>query len=390
MPSTQTIPTLADLRQAFRDGVIGQRERRADVHDGSAYDLLGGMAAMLFSRQAQRDRDLFRAVYLDSAEAEDLTSRAQTLFGITRFVDAYGTGTATIVRPTAAAGAGTIPTGTRLFVWSPAGTTDSRICATTADVVVQPSALSVQVPIRATTTGAGTAVTLTSGLLARIDDPLWDSTWTVQALQTSDGTAFEKAEAYRARVRAQPFLSRAGYAPAIIAACQAAGAVNVVPYPSNWAGDTNDIGYSVVYVGDASYTASTSLVSACILALESARVLGPDMAVLPMTSQAVSVSLTVSLYDDPGVFNTTDLTLGVQAAVGAYVDGRKNAFSYQVDAIAGAVRLASTAIQGVTLNAPTSSVGIMQTIGGVQNFPAVLTRYTVVPGNVAVAFVGPQ
>ena len=82
MPSTQPIPTLADLRRAYSDGIVGQRERRADTHDGSAYDLLGGMSAMLFSRQAQRDRDLFRANYFDSAEAEDLSNRGLRLYSV--------------------------------------------------------------------------------------------------------------------------------------------------------------------------------------------------------------------------------------------------------------------------------------------------------------------
>jgi hypothetical protein len=390
MPSTQPIPTLADLRQAYNDGIVGQRERRADTHDGSAYDLLGGMSAMLFSRQVQRDRDLFRANYFDSAEGEDLTSRVSRLYVVARVLDTYGIGTVSLARPNASAGAGVIPAGTRIVIYASSGTTDPRIFAVTADTPVSATATTAAPPVRATTTGAGTSMTLSVGLAARIDDPLWDSTWSVVGIQTADGTAFEKAEDYRARVRTQFYANRAGYAAAIILACQGVGATNVVPYPSNWTGDATDVGYNALYVGDASFNGSPALVQACTLTLESVRVLGADLQILQLASQSLTVSVTASLYDDPGSFNTTDLTLAIQAAIGAYFDGRKNAFSYQIDAIAGAVFRASPAVQGATVNAPTSSVGVTQAIGGIQNFPAVLTRYVVVPGNVQVAFVGPQ
>lgn len=405
MPSAQPIPTLADLRQAFADGVVGQRERRADTHDGSSYDLLGGMSAILFSRQAQRDRDLFRANYFESAEGDDLTTRGQRIYGVTRNLDAYGVGTATIVRPNASAGQGTVPAGTRFTVYSGAGTSDPRICTVTSDVQVGATALIATLPIRATTTGTGTAVSAI-GLLVQISDSLWDTSWTVQALQTADGTVFEKAEDYRARIRNQQYASRQGYELAITAACVAVGAVNVKLYPGNWTGDGTDLGFNLCYVGDAGYNTSTALLNACSLALESVRVLGGDIQVLPMTSQSLSVNLTVSLYDDPGSFNTSDLTAAIQAAVASYFDGRRNAYSYQLDAIAGAVRAASTSVQGVVVNSPASSVNVTTSLGGIisvtgpngstvtitgiPNFPAVLTRYVVVAPNVSVSFVGPQ
>jgi Baseplate J-like protein len=393
MPSVQPIPTVSNLLQAFRDGVVGQRERRADTRSGSGYDLTDGPGAILWSRQAQRDRDMFRGVYFDTAEGDDLTARGQALYGVTRFLDTYGTGVASFTRPTAGAGGGTIPAGTRIFVLPSSGIADARVYAVASDTPVAASALSAPaVPVRATTLGPGTAISALSsgGYLFRVDDPLWDTSWTVQSLATTDGTSFEPAADYRARVRANRFASRAGYAAAIIAACANVGATNVVLFASNWAGDSNDYGLNWCYVSDASFTGSPSLVTACAVALESVRVLGADLQVLPITTSSLSVSVTASLWDDPGNFNQNDITDAIQASVAAYFDGRKNAYAYQLDAIFGAVARASTAVQNVTINSPVSNVGVTTNVNGIPTFPAVLTRYVVSRPNIAVAFTGPQ
>lgn len=391
MPSVQPVPTVANLLQAYRDGVVGQRDRRADVRSGSGYDLMDGPAAILWSRQAQRDRDMFRAVYFDTDEGDDLGARGLALFGTARILDTYGTGTASFTRPTAGAGSGTIPAGTRISVLPYGGQSDARIYKVASDTPVGSSALATQVPVQATTLGLGTAIQATSaGYSIQIGDPLWDTSWTVQSLTTTNGTVFEPAADYRARVRANRFASRVGYATAIIAACANVGATNVVLFPSNWAGDANDYGLNWAYVADASFNGSPALITACDLALESVRVLGADLQVLPIATSALTVSVTASLWDDPGSFNQNDIIDAIQASITAYFDGRKNAYAYQLDAIFGAVARASTAVQGATINAPLSSVNVTTPLNGIPQFPAVLTRYTVSRSNISVTLIGPQ
>lgn len=392
MPSVQPVPTLADLRKAYRDAVVGQRDNRSDLNDGSGYDLTSGPAAILWSRQGQRDRDMFHAVYFDTAQGDDLTNRGNSLYQIPRILDTYGTGVATLVRATASGGSGTVPTGTRFFIVPSNGQADARVYKVSADTVASATQTLLQVPVSATVLGVGTALAATSGggYIMQIQDPLWDTSWTLQSIQTVDGTTFEKAEDYRARVRVTRAANRVGYKAAIINTLAGIGATNVALFASSWAGLSQDYGLNWCYVADASFNGSPALITACDLALESVRVLGCDLQVLPISTVQLTVSLQVSLWDDPGNFDLGSITTSIQANVAAYFDGRRNAYSYQLDAIFGAVARASTAIQNLTILSPASSANVTTTVNGIAEFPAVLNRYVISQQNIAVSYVGPQ
>jgi hypothetical protein len=388
MPSAAPLPTIADLRQAYSDAIIGQRDARADTRTGSAYDFLGGPAAILFSREAQRDRDLFRACYNDTADGDDLSARLNALYGYPRVLDSYGTGTMQIARPNATGGAGTIPAGTRIIASTSA--TDPRVFAVAQDTPVSATMLGLSVPIRATVYGIGVALnTGATPVVMRIDDPLFDNTFVPQSLVCADGTAFEPAAAYRARVRAARFNSRVGYAAAIIQALNAIGAVNVALFASNFTGDANDHGLNVCYVADAGFSASGTFLNQCIHTLESVRVLGADLQVFPMQTQSLGVTMTVRLWQDPGNFNLVDIQTGIVAELQAYFDGRKNAYSYQVDAMAAAVARASSAVQRVDFPTSFTSVGVTTLVNGQPQWPGVLTRYLLNAGAIQISFAGP-
>jgi hypothetical protein len=380
MPSPLQLPTIDELVAAFHAGVHARRDKRADGRAGSAYDYVAGVSAILWSRQAQRDADLFRAIYFDDAEAEDLTFRAKKLFGIDRTLDAFGEGHAMLARPTTTAGEGTIWTGTRFRVAR--GSADSVAYAASRDVPVQATDRYALVPIRATRTGGGVAVHASGG--AFVDDTLWDTGWAVHSLRCEEGTRFEPAHAFRARVRAQRLAERVGYDPRILQACQEAGAAHVALFRSDYGGD--DHGLNVCYVGDAGYSGSVDLVRKVTVALESVRVCGADLPVRPLTAGSLTVRAVVSLWDSPAYFHLADLDLTLRSALLTAFAGTSEGFAYQRDALAGALARVTDAIQSVSFVAPANDISVL--VGG--QFPPTLTRYALRPADVFLDFVGPS
>jgi hypothetical protein len=378
VPASDALPTLRDLLGASAAGLVGTRELRADVRRGAVYDHFAGAGAILFTREATRDRDLFRAVYLDTAEGDDLTRLVKARFGIDRVVPSPGTGTALLTRPTTNAGAGTVWAGTRILVFASAASPGARSYAVSSDVVVGATTIAITVPIRAADAGAGGAVILSGPAVARIDDPVWDPSLSVAAIQCSDGTLLEPAADLRGRARASRLAARRGYAQAISDACLAQGAVHVALFDSNFT--PMDAGLSHCYVADAGFTTPLRLVRACSAALESYRVCGADLQVLGMRRLSVDVSATVTLRDDPGRLPSSDVALR-QALAASFEPTR---FDYDLDELAGVLAGASADVQDVAFAAPSSGASIL--VGG--QMPALLTRYEL--GVVTLQYVGPS
>jgi hypothetical protein len=377
VPATESLPTLRDLLSASAAGVAGTREPRADVRRGALYDHFAGAGAILFTREAARDRDLFRADYLDAAEGDDLTVLVARRDGVGRILPSYGTGTALLTRPSPAAGAGTIWRGTRILVFASAAS-DARTYAVASDVAVSAGATAITVPIRATATGPGSVVNLSGPAIGCIDDALWDTTLTVAAIRCSDGTSLEPAAALRARVRAERLAKRNGYVDAITNACMARGAVHVALFDSDFTG--TDAGLTHCYVADAGFSTTATLLRACTVALESVRVCGVDLQVLGMQRATVNVSATVTLRDDPGRLPSPDVA--VRDALSATFATTR--FAYDLDELGGVIASASADIQQVSFGAPAGPATIL--VGGAM--PRVLTRYGL--GVVTLAYAGPS
>lgn len=390
MPSALPIPTIDDLVQAFHDGVQSFDEDESRI-DGGKYDWLGGIGALFWSQEAQYTRDLFLDVYDGAASSDALTRRLFKRYGIPRTLDTYGVGTSTWTRPSTSAGAGTIWKGTRIQVVPPGGLSQSLIYAVDADAPCAANQLSVPVRMRATALGTGTSIDSTkSSISTRVTDPLWDNTFTVPSLQIADGTDFERAKDYLARVYATRAQNRNGYQAAIIKACQAAGAANVAAYASNFAGDGVDVdfGTNVVYVGDAGYTATKALINACLIALEGVRNLGADLQVLPMSTEVLPVIATAYLWDDPGQLDAVDLLATMTTGLEQYFTGISNGFAYQLDGMAGAMSGGSSEVQSIAFATPTVSQNV--TSGSPPAFPSTLTRWTIDPSQVLITLAGPQ
>ena len=343
MPSTQPLPTIRGLVQAASNALTGERDANGDVRSGSLYNHNAGPMAVLFSREADRDKDLFEDIYFNSAKGDALTDYVQARTGIMRYLDAAGVGTCTFARPTDGGGSGPFLQGTEIQV---AGT-PGMIYEVAVDTTVSATALVCTIPIRASMLGSGTAITSTTGL--SLLDPIYDNTWVPMQLTCADGTDYEKAADYRARVLETRINQRVGYLPQMVLACQSVGAAYVVAFASQYGlavtDYADDYGLNAIYVADDGYASPTSLVSACDAVLESWRVLGADLLVGGVVNTPLTLTFLVSLTDTPSKLPTQSIRrLCAQALMAAFgpTDG---GYVYSADALSSAVTNASPYVQ---------------------------------------------
>ncbi len=389
MPTTLAEPTIAELEQAFHDGVRSTCDRYADAHEGAVYDHFAGVGAIHWSRQARRDTDLWRAIYFATAEGKDLTNLLADRYDFDRITDTYGTGTAQLARPTADAADGTIWRGTRVVAFG--AFVEAKHYVVSRDTPVSATGLTATVPVRAEKSGPGTAISaLTDGPVGlRIDDPLWDTTWTVTALECGEGTSFEPAAVSRARFRDARRDARVGFVEALVAACKDAGATNAVLFPADYGGDDEDNGLNMAYVGDSGFSGTAALVRAVQIRLERTRVLGDNLQVRPLALSELIIRATVNLWDSPARVNLAALRTVLVGAILGYFDGATSGFSYDRDALAGAMMKASPAVQFVTFDLPVTDAGVLSTVHGRLNFPATLPRYRVRDADITLTFLPP-
>jgi hypothetical protein len=371
-------PTIKELLEVAATSVRGNMDSTADFIRGSDYESLLGPSAVIWSREAARDTDLFNAVNFNTADGEDLTVMAKKRYGKDRILDTRGAGTVVVSRP-AGGTSETFWKGSEFHVSGP----QPKVYRATQNTVVSSSALLATVPIEAVEFGPGVAVDVTAGV--NIADRLTDSTWRVDRLSCGDGTLFEKAEAFRARIRQERRDARVGQTKAIIKACNAAGAASVALFRSDFAGDDYDHGLNVCYVGDLGNNGSPELVKACTLALEKVRVGGDHLQVLPMARTALNVTATVTLYDAPPLFDLKRLERIHVAALSQYLGGLSGRYDYSVVGLESAIARHTPEVQAVTLSTPSVDAAIVE--GTNKNFPAVLYRYVL--GQVSIRYVGP-
>lgn len=383
-------PTIATFLKASRDAIAGTDET-LDAREGSAYDLAHGGAALIWSRQAQRDRDLFRQVYPDTSIGENLERLGSWYYGTPPTPASLGTGEAIFDRTSEfsgefseefGGGAGTIWEGTRIRVLSPGGDGPSSSYAVAEDTPVSVSAGAVTVPIRATVSGVGTAIEVTNAERLILDDSVYDASFRVTHLACADGTDAEERGVYLARARQSRLDARKGYAARLVRACKEAGAANVVALPSTTFGPSEDFGVSRIYVGDAGFTTPPTLITACLLALDAAQVAGCDVEVLGMAPTPVTLSATVRLWRDLGKVNVVGLQTLLTKAIADEFAGRSRFWLFRHDAIGGAMQRASSEVESADITTTPDEPPA--------EFPTVLPRYTLNLNTIALSFVGPD
>jgi len=385
MPSSQPIPSVADHLKAARRALTGRRDRYGDVHAGSFYEHVFGPTAILFHREAVRDRDLFADTYFASAKGEALSTRIATMWGIPRILDTYGAGTCRFQRANTTAGAGMMLAGSRIQVSG----NPPAIYQIASDTAASAAVASLVVPVQAAVLGTGTAISTTSGLT--LLDSLYDPLWQPVSLSCADGTNFEQADAYRARAQALRIASRSGYIASLVSACQAAGATYVVAFPSNYglAVDdfTDDLGLNALYVGDANFGSTSALVSACSVAVESWRVAGADLYVGGMQVQPLSIQVVVALTDDPGKCNVPNLIRSISSYLIAEFSPMDSGYSYSLERLASVIVSADSQVQQVaSWSSPTSDSPSLAPTA----WPVTLTKYMLAAQNITLYFEGPQ
>lgn len=374
-------PTIRDFLETARRGSAAL-DAVVDYNRGSDHESLSGPNAILWSRQVQRDTDLFKAARFNDADGGDLTTLIEWRYGIPRQTETHGVGTASLVRPTTSAGQGVIYRGTRIRMNTP--TAAAIYYRVTADTPVAASSLNATVPIEAAESGPGSKANTTADQ-TKIVDPLWDTTWTVTVLACSDGLTMEAAPAYRTRTRTTRQATRPGFEDAIVAACAAVGAGNVALFPSTYNGLVADFGLNVVYVGDLGYSATPDLVRACTLALRGVRVAGDNLQVLPLSRANLAVTADVYLIDAPGSMPIVRLEPIHRKAILQNL-GADGSYSYTVSGIEAAIAKTGTDTQDVILATPTSDAGVI--VGGA--FPQTLARYFISDSDITIRYHGPE
>ncbi len=381
MPSILPIPSLEALRTAFHNGVKGFGDSKADGHLGSVYDHFAGASAILWSQQGQRDADMFQQDYFNYADGDDLTNLVQERFGISRVLDTAGTGRIFVRRDSVSLGAGTFYKGTRITITGK--NIVSKEYAVSANTLVGATVAAIEVPIEAVVTGSGSYISLSGPAGIKFSNYLWDNTWTINQIDCLPGTDFEQADDFRARVKLQLLNNRVGYAYKIQQICRQQGAVDVITLRDDFGGST-PTGVSAVYVGDISHNANETLVSKCTVALEDVRVLGADLAILPIEATPVIVNLTISLSDTPFNFPLERLTDNITNIVLTYFASRREPWLYKRNAIVGAIVRNLADVQDVTINTPSSDASLNSTL-----WPSPLPWYYVNPNDIAITFIGP-
>src|SRR6266446_3152711 len=354
MPSNLPLPSIIELRKSFHDAVRGAKESTADGHDGSVYDHFAGLGSILWSWQAQRDKDLFTSIYFDYSSGQELTDYVLGHDKLERTEDSAGTGFIDVVRPSNSSGSGTFWKGTRVQVFHNSTSIEYIVGK---DTLVQSSDLGIQVPITASFIGSSSKID-SSSFIVKIVDPLWDNTWTVSRIVCGEGTKFEQAADFRSRVRQTRKSNRVGYEDIIIKTCEDLGAKNIFLLRSDYAGADNDTGVNVVYVGDENYVTTDLLRNKCIVGLESVRVLGADLLVLPLSKQSLSFSLNVDLWTDPSKFDVVGVKTAIANIIIDYFKGSQ--FSYDLNAITGSIRrIMPDIVQSIEYISPTIGQGIL-------------------------------
>lgn len=359
-----------EFLKAAQDAIKGGADRNADFVRGSNYEALTGANALIWSQQVLRDVDMFRATRFNDSDGDDLTRLVKLRYGVDRVLDTRGVGEAILTRVSSGS-SGTVWKGSRLSI-------SGRLYRATEDVPVESTDTTAKVHIEAVDYGPKSLVDTTTGVT--VEDPLWDASWTVASLRCSAGTTFEKAADLRERIRTSRRAARPGQEQGIIDACESAGAANVVLLRSDYGGDDVDYGLNVCYVGNLSYTGNATMVRDCKIALRSARVLGDHMQVRAMSRTLLDVRVTVTLRDNPAVFDTNRLETVHKQAIQQYLNGSSGSFTYTLNGIAGAIARNTPEVQDVTIATPLTDGTILTD----NNFPVVLNRY--VAGDIAITY----
>ncbi len=309
------LPTRLDYHALGRDRVVQTAKKidptQVDV-EGSDVNLFVGIAAVLAAQITQQLSFRTAALLLDGADDEDLDRLVYDRYGLTRKGASPARGSITITRTSTAAGAGTVPIGTRVVT----GTGVEYVTITAASF--SGSATSATCNVRAAQAGKATQVG--EGAIERFAQPqlLFDSTLVpTNEKPTAGGEETENDETFRERVRDFWRTARRGILAAIefgaktvpgVVSARAIEALTVDGQPARVVS---------LYISDSSGVASDALAEDVRVALEEYRAAG--IAVLIFTSIPSIAEIELALQFQAGV-DTRTLTDEIVAAIVEFVN----------------------------------------------------------------------
>ncbi len=390
MPSHQELPTIQDHLRAYGSEINALVRPNADTRRGAGYDIFGGTNAVLFTREATRDRDLFRATYFDASTGDAVDTLIDERFGEARVLATPGTGQMVLERPLAGT-AGSFLKGTRVAVLVPGA--DVRFAEISANVTYLAGDVTAVVPVRAAIAGIAQPLSVTrDNGYVRLEDPIDDPSWAPKTIDLSQGQDRESDAQFKARTKDNRLARRVGYVKSIVDTCVQVGAGKVALYASDFFGDASDHGINRCFVGASSFRSTPELVRDCRIAVDAVRMLGADLTVMGMTSVRVSAQVSVRLWIPPTTRNRISLSGAAKAAVVEYFNGRQDAFSFRFSAMRGAVlRALRTDVHSVdiVLSEPGIGTPLAEPILSTVTVTNLLPHYSLAASDVTVSIAGP-
>lgn len=290
------LPTRLDLLAVGRNHILAQNPKidpaQVDT-DGSDVNIVVGTGSVVAHHVVQQIASRFAAHYLDSADGEDLDRFERDHYDQARKGAGAARGGETFSRATAGAGAGTVPTGTKVR------SNTSVEYITTSQAVFAASDLSASCNIRAVQ--AGSIGQAAAGAVNQIANPgiLFDTTLTVSnSLALAGGEEREGDEQYRERGRAFWKAARRGTLAAI-----ELGGVDTIGVASARAAEVTLGGYPqravLLYVADTSGMSNVQLANQVDATLDEFRAAGIN--VLVQTSMPQMADIVVKLVFNANV-----------------------------------------------------------------------------------------
>lgn len=354
--------TIQELVEQFTTETLSRSTKITDTNEGSILDGLAGAAAYVTSELQRILLDRFNATFFDTAKGPASTGGAGTTDDLqTLATDHFGadfarpgaveaTVSLAFTRPTAAAGACTIPAGTIVKTEKDSDGEEVRFETTEEVILTSGGGSDLSITADANAVVGGIAGNVGAGTLTVIESALTDSTVVVtNSLAATGGLDTYQDAEYREYIKNKLETLRQAIQASIEAAALtvtgifSATAVSAEQPVALFDPTTQDLDPSIVisasgprlvrwfylphaklYVADATGTPSASQLAQVEAAIEPVRAFGVYIEVLGASGQALNWSIVVTL--DPGGAHYTDFQAGDFTIVENWMAAYINAF----------------------------------------------------------------
>lgn len=325
------LPNRVVLFNVFADEVLVRAEGRSDGRrisaaevftDGSDINLIGAAGSAMGEEIVRQLGRGLQALTLDGARGIELDRWCADRYSgeVVRKTAAPALVSLTLARPTATAGAGVFPSGSRVQ------TSGGVQFITTADATFGASTLATTVEARAVNAGVGGNV-LAGAINAFVTQP-FDSTMTVtNPVFASGGDDTELDASLRARARLFFASARRGTLGAVEFGALTVSGVRQATAEEEIDGDGYLTGRVFLYIADANGQANASLASAVTLAVREYRAAG--LPVIVVGASPVFTPITLALAFEANVDTTVAFNRVRQVVLGQVNQTRPNKTLYR-------------------------------------------------------------